>query len=440
MRVAKPVPPTGRGSGEPPGRDGIQAHAPRIAEAIRDVGKIGVDPAGGWTRLAFSDEERAAHEVVARWLDQLGLKVDQDAIGNTWVRREGTNPDGVPIVVGSHLDTVPQGGRFDGVAGVVAMVETMRILEEHSVETSHPVVGIIFSAEEGARFGEPCIGSKAVAGTIDESHLTRLRDAAGATAADAMVSVGLDPERVTNVRWGRDDAAAFLELHIEQGRLLEANKAAIGLVDVVSGSTRMRVTVTGEAGHSGASPMRNRADAMAAAAQMILAVESLAKDPFHRGLRGTVGWIDVHPNSATTIPGRVSMMVDVRDVDSDRQREATGEILRKLRGISELRGVEMDAEVVADTSPAVLSMWLRELLREVCVGLSMDFRVLSSGAGHDAQIMAHLLPSALVFVPSAGGVSHHPDEWTSPEAIAKGVDVLVGSLIRLDDVLSSTVG
>lgn len=419
------------------GGDEIQAHESRIAEAVRDVGAIGRDPAGGWTRLAFSPEERAAHESVARWLDQLGLKVDQDAVGNTWVRREGTQSNAAPILVGSHLDTVPQGGQFDGVAGVVAMVEIMRLLEEHSVETFHPFVGVIFSAEEGARFGEPCIGSKVVTGVIDESHLSRLRDSKGITVADAMRSVGLQPDRLTSARWSDGDAAAFLELHIEQGRLLEENNAAVGLVDVISGSARIRVGLTGEAGHSGATPMQDRADAMAAAAEMIVAVESLALDPFHRGLRATVGWIDIQPNSATTIPGGVSMMVDVRDVDSGRQHEAIREILRKLREISELRGIQLDAEVVADTSPVVLSMWLREMLREQCVDMGIDFRVFSSGAGHDAQIMARLLPSALVFVPSTGGISHHPDEWTNPGAIARGADLLINSLIRFDSWMSS---
>jgi hydantoinase/carbamoylase family amidase len=412
------------------------ADSARIAGMVREISKIGRDPRGGWTRLAFTPEEEAAHEQTGRWLEDLGLKVERDPVGNTFARKEGARSDLAPVVVGSHLDTVPQGGRFDGVAGVVAMVELFHLLDAAD-QMEHPLVGAVFRAEEGARFGEPSIGSKCLVGYLDDSDLHRLHDEEGTTAAEAMSSIGFHADRVADARWERTDAAAFLELHVEQGRILESNNAAVGLVDVISGSSRLRVDVTGRAGHSGANPMSLRSDALAAASQLVLAVESLAKDPFHRGVRTTVGWLRVMPNNPTTIPGRVAMMVDVRDVDSDRQREVSAEIVRRASEIAGARGVEIATESVSDTSPVVLSMWMREAMRDACTDTGTSFRVLTSGAGHDAQVIARLCPAGMIFVPSSGGISHNPDEWTSPEAIARGVDVLARSLFRIDGLLSS---
>lgn len=411
------------------------ANPSRLADDLRAIAEIGALPDGGVTRPGFTPLERQAHELVGGWLRDLGLQVRVDAIGNTIAERRGRR--GGPFIgTGSHLDSVPHGGRFDGIVGVVGAVELVRLLNEAGVVTEHPLRIVLFAGEEGARFGEPCIGSKGIVGAWDSRDLTRIRDIEGVSLAAALEALGFDPGRVSEARWRPGEVAAFIELHIEQARVLESEGRQIGLVDVVSGSTRLRLRVLGRADHSGGTPMSLRADALNAAAEIALTIEALANDPQHRGTRATVGRFDVYPNSITTIPGRVTMIVDVRDVDSDRQREAASEIVQRAHWICERRGVQLEAEVIADTSPAVLSMWLRELMSKVCQELELNYRVMSSGAGHDAAVLARLVPAAMVFVPSRDGLSHVPEEWTSAADIARGVDVLFRSILKLDEFLA----
>ncbi len=423
------------GAESTPTQPSVHADPSRIAEMLRAIAEIGADPTGGISRLAFTSAERQAHALVADWLRDLGLAVRQDAIGNTIAERPGSRANAPAIGVGSHLDSVPHGGRFDGIVGVIGAVELVRLLAESGVAAQHPVRVVVFTAEEGARFGEPCIGSKAAAGVLHGHDLQRIRDAQGVTLAKAMEDVGMDPGRVPTVRWNPSDWAAFLELHVEQARVLETEGQNVGVVDVVSGSTRLRMVLHGRADHSGGTPMALRADALAAAAEVTLVAEALANDPRHRGTRATVGRLDVFPNSITTIPGRVTLTVDVRDVDSDRQRATTAEIVLRARQICERRGIRLEVEVIADTSPAVLPIWLREITGAVCRELGLKARVMTSGAGHDSQVINRLVPAAMVFVPSRDGLSHVPEEWTSASDIARGVDVLYHSVLRLDESL-----
>jgi allantoate deiminase len=416
----------------------MTADASRISEMISKISAIGVDPAGGISRLAFSPEEREAHRLVAGWVEDLLLRVVEDAAGNTLIRRPGRDPRRPAIAFGSHLDSVPRGGRFDGVAGVVAMVELMTLLEEGEVTTEHPLLGVAFAGEEGARFGEPCIGSKAVAGLWEGRDLGSVVDAGGTTLAQAMTAVGLEPTRVPEARWPPGTIRGYFELHIEQARTLEQEGRQVGLPDVVSGSTRLQFVLTGRADHSGGTPMLERADALMAASEVILAVEALVTDPYHRGTRGTVGRVDVEPNSLTTIPGRVTMTVDIRDLDGDRQRRTAETLVETALEISRRRRVQLGVHLLADTSPSVLSVWLRGVLREVCTRLGVSHRVMTSGASHDAQILARIAPAAMVLVPSRDGLSHVPQEWSSVADIARGVEVLRDSILEVDRQLGGS--
>lgn len=409
----------------------------RIAADLRSIGEIGVDLAGGVTRTCFTEAERRAHDRVGGWLRGLGLEVRTDAIGNTLATRRGRSASAPAIAVGSHLDSVPHGGDFDGTVGVVGAVELVRMLDEARIVTQHPLLMVVFAGEEGARFGEPCIGSKVVVGALAERDLQRLRDASGVTLADAMRSVNLDPPRLDSARWDASTVGAYAELHIEQARVLEAEGQSIGLVDVVSGSTRLRAEVAGRSDHSGGTPMDLRRDAMTTAAEIVLAVEALASDPRHRGTRATVGRLDVYPNSSTTIPGRVIFTVDVRDVDSDRQRAVASEIVQRAHWICQKRGVGLEVELMADTSPAVLPMWLRDLMGQTCEEMGIGFRIMPSGAGHDAGILSQLVPSGLIFIPCREGLSHVPEEWASVVDIARGVEVLYNVVLRLDSLLTA---
>jgi allantoate deiminase len=412
------------------------ADAAGIGEKIVRIARIGSEPDGGVSRLAFTRAEREAHELVGGWLRDLGLDVRTDAIGNTIATLAGAG-SGPAVGVGSHLDSVYHGGRFDGIVGVVGAVELVRLLVADGTRLERPLRVVIFAGEEGARFGEPCIGSKAVAGDLTGRDLSRIRDAEGVSLAAAMRLVGLDPTAVADATWRSADWTAFLELHIEQARTLEVEGTPIGLVDVVSGSTRLRLVLAGRADHSGGTPMAMREDALVAASEIVLTAEALATDAHNRGARLTVGRLDVHPNSITTIPGRVSLTVDIRDVDSDRQRQLAVEVARRARAIAERRKVGATVEVIADTSPVVLPIWIRGVTSSVCAELGYAYKVMTSGAGHDAQIVNAVTPAGMVFVPSRAGLSHVPGEWTSASDIARGVEVLRRSVVRLDALVAS---
>lgn len=413
----------------------ILPDAGRLASMLQRLSEIAGDGLAAVNRLAFTPDERAAHTTVADWMTELGMSVRVDAFGNTFGTLAGRRTDLAPLAMGSHLDSVPQGGRFDGVTGVVAGLEVVRLLAANGRQTDHPIQIVAFSCEEGARFGEACLGSKAVAGLLEPGDLQRLRDAQGTTLAEAMQALAMDPRQLTTVRWRAGELAAFLELHIEQGRLLEAEGKGIGLVEAVAGNTRLRLSVLGRADHSGGTPMHLRRDALAAAAEIVLGVEQLAREPRRRTLVATVGRLDVAPNSITTVPARVTFYVDVRDVDGDRQREAAADIVALAQQVAARRGVALEAEKLGDSSPVVLPLWLRQHTRGVCDRLGIAHRVLNSGAGHDAAILARLLPAAMIFVPSHQGLSHCPEEWTSIADVTTGVRVLYESVLTLDRVL-----
>lgn len=409
--------------------------AGRIASMLEQIASTGVAPRRpGITRLAYSEPERAAHRLFAGWLEDLGLSVHTDAAGNTIAELPGTDPDVPAIGIGSHLDSVPDGGRYDGIVGVVGAVEVARCLTQRAARTAHPLRFVAFAAEEGARFGEPCIGSKIVARRLRSTTLAR-RDRDGVSLAEAMSQVGVDPQRLGEAAWDPKGWAAFLELHIEQARVLESVGRHIGLVDSVSGSTRIRITVLGQADHSGGTPMHMRTDALAAAAEIIVAAERLANEPQNRGARITVGQIQVSPNSITTISGQADVTVDIRDLDWDRQRAIAERVVQLANEVGERRDARIEVDLLAHTTPVVLPMWIRTVAAETCAALDIPYRVLPSGAGHDAQVINAIVPAGIVFVPSRDGLSHVPEEWTNPADIALGVTVLCGMVDRLDALL-----
>jgi hydantoinase/carbamoylase family amidase len=390
------------------------------------------DAGPGVTRLAYTELERESHSVFARYMRDLGLSVWTDAAGNTIAELAGQA--GLPAIgTGSHLDSVPQGGAFDGVAGVVAAMQVARMFVTGGVRTVHPLRFVVFAAEEGARFGQACTGSRIAAGLTTSADVQNLFDSNGVVLADAMSAVGLDPRSVDGALWDAGEWAAFVELHIEQGSVLTDVGARIGIVEVISGSTRLRLDLTGRASHTGGTPMHLRADALAAAAQVVLTAEEIAKDTEHRGTRITVGRLEVSPGSITTIPGSCHLFVDVRDVDSDRQRQAASQLIAAAYGIGEERGVAVHAEMLADASPAVLPVWVRNSIARAADSLGADYRVMPSGASHDSQMVNHVCPAGMIFVASQNyGISHSPEEYTRFDDLALGVEVLAASLLDLD--------
>jgi len=411
---------------------GLRGDPQRITSLIEEIASISETPAPtGVTRLAYTGLEREAHGCFAGWMTDLGLSVRTDEVGNTIAERPG-GTGGRAIGTGSHLDSVPRGGRFDGIVGVVAAAEVARLVVEQDLEHDRPIRFVVFAGEEGARFGQACIGSKAVGGMWTPEALGSVRDSDGVSIAEAMEALDFDPRQVERARWDRDDWAGFIELHVEQGEVLEAQGIAIGIVDLISGSTRFELTVDGRASHTGSTPMSLRADALCAAAELVLLCEEIANDPRHRGTRCTVGKLEVTPGSITTIPGEATLAVDVRDVDSGRQRDTANEVVSRSRDICLRRGVELSARLLSDASPVVLPAWMRDITSGVCKDLEVTYRVMYSGASHDSQMVGHAIPAGMIFVPSRAGLSHVPAEWSSSSDIALGVEVLTRSLLALD--------
>ncbi|MHA6627111.1 allantoate amidohydrolase [Pseudonocardia sichuanensis] len=390
------------------------------------------DSGPGVTRLAYTPLERDAHAVFAARMADLGARVWTDAAGNTLAELPGSDPTAPAIGTGSHLDSVPNAGRFDGIAGVAAAVETARLVTEHGIAHRHPLRFVVFAAEEGARFGQACTGSRIVAGATGPDDLHEKHDAEGVSLADAMAAVAFDPARVGDARWDPSDWAGFVELHIEQGAVLESRGRRVGVVDTISGSTRMRFDLTGRASHSGGTPMHLRADAAAAAAEVVLLVESVATRAAAGGTRATVGRIDVAPGSMTTIAGAASLWVDVRGLDREQQQRSATEIAERAAAVCDRRGVGFTSHPLADTPPVPLPAAIRDVLVDTCADLGIEPTVLASGASHDAQQVNRITPTGMIFVPSRDGISHDPAESTDIDDLALGTTVLAAGLLRLD--------
>lgn len=395
----------------------------------------------GVTRLAYTHFEREAHRVFGEEMVAMGLTVSVDAAGNSVAELSATrSTGGAGLGTGSHLDSVPSGGRFDGIAGVCAAIEAARVVIASDSVRRRPWRFVAFAAEEGARFGQACTGSRVVAGLTGPSDLDQFSDKDGTTMAQAMREVGLEPGSVAEGRWEHDDWFAFIELHIEQGNVLESHGIAIGVVDAISGSSRLLVELSGVASHTGGTPMRLRRDALTAAAECVIFCESLANDEEHHGTRITVGRLEVDPGSITTIPGHVTFTVDVRDFDHQRQRDTARKLVQAFEATGDRRGVGVRIDVIGDTSPVVLPISLVNVIARSSTECGLPYRILASGASHDAQQINRVTPTGMIFVPSLNGLSHVPEEFTSSEELALGTEVLVAALLALDgsDSLAAT--
>jgi allantoate deiminase len=399
----------------------------RVRERLDTLACIGAERGGGVSRLAYTADERAAHRTMCAWADQDGAEPSTDRAGNTVAVYAPGEPY---FLLGSHLDSVVHGGAFDGTVGVLAALEAAAELVG---ETAAGVRVVAFAGEEGARFGRPNLGSALAAGAMSPEQFSALHDADGVTLSDAASSVGLDPA-VVDPWLATDRIACFFEVHIEQGRTLEASAARIGLVDAIAGSVRLRLEIRGRADHSGATPMRMRADALAAASEIVLAAERAGRE--YRSTVVTVGRLEIEPNSVTTVPGWAALWVDIRDVDADIQRATAATVVERAREICERRALPVQVQLISDQAPVVLPAWPRALAREESERMKVPYRVLSSGAGHDAAIVARHAASAMVFVPCVEGISHSPRENASPADVALAAQVVMATIRRADPLVS----
>lgn len=401
----------------------LKINGQRLWASLMAMAEIGATARGGSCRLALSDEDRAGRELFAHWCTEAGMTLSVDPIGNLFARRPGSDPHAAPVMMGSHLDTQPEGGRFDGVYGVLAGLEVLRTLNDLGVQTRKPLELVVWTNEEGARFTPAMFGSAVFTGVMALDAALAVRDADGISVAEALQRTGYAGNRPLG---GAVDA--YFEAHIEQGPILEDNAKSIG---VVSGGQAIRwldVQVEGMAAHAGTTPMPLRKDALYGAAQMILAVEQVAADFAPQGLT-TVGELSVAKSSRNTIPGRLTFTVDLRHHHDQQIAAMEQQVEERLERIARERRlkVRIDRHWLSPATP--FDAECVAAVQQAVDGLGYPQQSIVSGAGHDAILLARYCPTAMVFIPCVGGLSHNEAEDVSPEDVSQGADVLLNAVL-----------
>jgi N-carbamoyl-L-amino-acid hydrolase len=408
-------------------------NAARLRTRIERLAEFGRPTAGGFadgvTRLGYSEADVAGRAYVTTLMRAAGLTPRVDEAGNIFARREGRDPRAAPILFGSHIDSVPSGGNFDGDLGVLASIEVVQTLVDRGETTRRPLEVVIWANEEGAHYTPSLSGSRAVAGRLLDGEMEQTID--GVTKAQAIARIGGSPQAIRSAHRPGGWFHGYLELHIEQGGTLEQTSTSIGVVEGIVSIQRYQATIRGFANHAGTTPMSERQDALIAASQLTLAVrEIVTKEPGRQV--GTVGQLAVSPNAPNVIPGMVRMIIELRDLASDRLDRLAAAIQARAQEIAQATKTTVEMVRTANHEGAPATPAMQDLIEEAASDLGLSRRRLPSGAGHDAQMMAVLGPMGMIFVPSVGGVSHSPRELTSWEDCARGADVLFRSVLALD--------
>ncbi|HWC86457.1 MAG TPA: M20 family metallo-hydrolase [Solirubrobacteraceae bacterium] len=402
-----------------------------LHERIERLAEINSERGGrGITREVYTPEYVRAVEFVAEAMGEAGLDTRLDSVGSLFGRWVGTDPEAPRVLTGSHFDTTLNAGRFDGVLGVLGAIEAVRELRRAGVEPRRTIEVVGIAGEE-PRFGAGCIGSRAMVGALTREQLDDMRDRDGVSVTEAMRERGFDPDRLDDARLDADHVHAFVELHIEQGAVLETSGEQVGVVERIAAPHDLRVSLRGSAMHAGATPMRLRRDALAGASEVVLELERLALASASATTVATVGVLRVEPGAVNVIPGQVEMDVDVRDSDLAARERVIDALRAKLEETASRRGLELTVSTLVRDDPAACSPLVVEAVRAACQELDVRYLNMTSGAYHDAMVLGARLPMGMIFVPSVGGLSHHPDEYTHAEDIDRGVQVLAGTLARL---------
>jgi hydantoinase/carbamoylase family amidase len=408
----------------------VRIDAERLARDLRGLSRIGLHEDGSVTRVAFSVTELRARHYMIHLLQQAGLAVRMDGIGNLIARLDADEP-GPAVALGSHVDSVPHGGRFDGAVGVVGALEIARAIREAGVRLRRPLEVLVFAAEESSRFGFSTIGSSAMAGVADPDRLLALTDKNGERLGDILERFGITRQDVAAVRRRPGEIGHYLELHIEQGRvLLEAGKR-IGVVRSIAAPCRLRVVFRGRADHSGATPMHLRRDALVAAARLVAHVEDVCRTPRATPVVGTVGVIDAKPGAMNVVPGEATLWIDLRSTSPAERTACRDAVLAEARRLAGARQLGLEVQTLMEDAPVAMDPEVTALLDRVATDRGVDHLLMDSGAGHDAMQMAHIAKTGMLFIPCREGISHNAREWTSIEDIALGTELLLDAVLRL---------
>ncbi len=401
----------------------------RLEATIMELAEYCKMENGNTNRVAFSDADLEGRKYVIGLMRDAGLDVSIDYAGNILGTRPGSDPEKKPIAFGSHIDKVPNGGSYDGCVGSLAAIEVIRTLEENNIRTAHPLEVIIFSNEEGG-----VMGSRAIAGELSKDAL-KVKNITGYTMGEGIMRIGGDTTRIGEVRRPKGSLAAFLELHIEQGATLEEENLDIGVVDGIVGLNWWDVEISGFANHAGTTPMDKRKDALLAAAYFIQAVNEVAT-AYEGAQVATVGRIEAQPGAPNVIPGKVILSLEIRDLSAEKIMTLYTDMEQKARDIEQQTATKFTFLPLDTTGkPALMDPMIKKEIKAASESLGLSFMNLPSGAGHDAQDMALISPAGMIFVPSVGGISHSPREFTSAEDMANGANVLLRTILLLDSKL-----
>lgn len=397
-------------------------------ESLAQIGKFGET---GVRRLALSSEYKEGLKLVQQWMDELGLKTHIDHFGNLIGRFEGKNPHEPVIMIGSHIDSQPNGGRFDGTIGVIGALEVIQTMIEQHIQPNFPIEVISFCDEEGYRFGTGVFGSRGITGQWTEEELERT-DEQGISRKQALIDFGLDPHNIHESEYKPGSIKAFIELHIEQGPVLETNQAPVGIVTGIAGPLWLTVELSGVSGHAGTVPMTLRRDPLVGAAKIMTTFNNIVQQKENTPTVGTVGQINVHPNARAIIPESVHFTIDLRDIDLERRNQYEKQLRHAIHQIATEHQLSYKIYEDSNIFPQSCHTAIIKLMEEEAKNMGLDSTPkLMSGAFHDALIMASVCDIGMIFVRSKDGISHHPDEYSSYEDIAIGTELLYRTVLKL---------
>ena len=408
----------------------LRTDGARLWQSLMDLARIGGTPKGGVCRIALTDLDRQGRDLFTQWAREAGCSIRVDAIGNIFARRAGADDSLPPVMTGSHIDTQPTGGKFDGNYGVMAGLEVVRTLNDSGVRTRAPIEVAVWTNEEGSRFVPVMMGSGVFAGAFTLEHALAQRDAQGVSVAEALSAIGYAGQAGPAPAVG-----AYFEAHIEQGPVLENHDRVIGVVQAALGQRWYDVTVQGMEAHAGPTPMELRRDALLAASQLVAEVNRIALDRLPHA-RGTVGSLEVHPNSRNVIPGRVKLSVDLRAPDDTQLLDMDAALRAACARIAAERGLSIDVEQVVYFPPQPFTPHLVEAVRANAADLGYSTMDVVSGAGHDAVYVARVAPAAMIFVPCADGISHNEIEDAEPAHLEAGCNVLLRAMLASAGVVA----
>lgn len=402
-----------------------------LQKEIDDLALISENPAPVVTRILFSEADSRGRQFVKKLCRKAGLAVREDAIGNIFARWVGQCPDLAAVATGSHIDAIPNAGKFDGVVGVLGAIEAIRALKRDNFKPRRSIELIIFTAEEPTRFGIGCVGSRMLAGLLLPKKAALLKDSEGKTLEAWRKQVGWNKQDLGSVRLSKDCYSAFVELHIEQGPILDRERIPVGIVERIAAPSTLRIELTGVGGHAGGTLMPGRRDALLAGAEIALAVERAALNSGSPDMVATNGVFQIKPGAVNSVPCQAHLEIDLRDTQSKTRDSVLAQIEKSVRKICLARKIAFQIERVATDPPVICDPKLVSLIARICPSIGLRSKRMVSRAYHDSSFMAQLCPTVMVFIPCYKGFSHRPDEYSSPKHIKAGVTVLANTLASL---------